>query len=72
VALQVANEHHRRMRLNRIYFGTSRQITHYTDLRLIADAILLGSLALLALYHLLAFSLHRRDREFLFFGFIAH
>jgi diguanylate cyclase (GGDEF)-like protein len=71
VALQVANEHHRRMRLNRIYFGTSRQITHYTDLRLIADAILLGSLALLALYHLLAFSLHRRDREFLFFAAIA-
>ncbi len=71
LVIQVANEHHRRMRLSRVYFGRAEQISHFTHLRLIFDAVLLGSLLLLALYHLLAFFLHRRDRALLHFAAIA-
>lgn len=71
LAIQVANEHHRRMRLNRVYIGEAPTIRRLTHLRLIRDAVLFGSLALLAAYHLVVFFLHQRDRAFLFFAGIA-
>lgn len=71
LAIQVANEHHRRMRLNRVYIGAAPTVRRLTHLRLIRDAVLFGSLALLAAYHLVVFFLHQRDRAFLFFAGIA-
>ncbi|NBF40768.1 MAG: diguanylate cyclase [Spirochaetes bacterium] len=71
IAIQVANSHHRRMRLNRVYLGAAPRVRHLTHTRMMRDALLLGSLALLAIYHLIVYFLHRRDRAFLFFAGIA-
>ncbi len=71
IAIQVANRHHRRMHLNRVYLGAAHRVRSLTHARMTRDALLLGSLALLALYHLVVFFLHRRDRAFLFFACIA-
>ena len=69
--IEVANHHHRRMRLNRVYLGSEAQIRQFTHRRMLRDAILSGSLLFLAAYHLLVFFLNRRDRAFAFFAAVA-
>jgi diguanylate cyclase (GGDEF)-like protein len=71
VTIQVANRHHRRMRLTRVYLGSAQQVRRMTHMRIIRDALLFGSLALLAVYHLVVFFLHQRDRAFLFFAGVS-
>jgi diguanylate cyclase (GGDEF)-like protein len=71
IAIQVANRHHRRMRLTRVYLGGATQIRRFTHGRMMRDGLLFGSLLLLAAYHLVVFFLHRRERAFLFFAGIA-
>lgn len=67
----IANEHHRRVRLTRLYFGPEEKIRQLTTGRIVKDAILFGSLLLLALYHLLLFLAWREESTFLHFGIIA-
>jgi diguanylate cyclase (GGDEF)-like protein len=67
----IANEHHRRVRLTRLYFGPEEKIRELSTRRLIKDSILFGSLLLLALYHLLLFIAWNRETAFLHLGIIA-
>ena len=71
ITVQVANFHHRRMRLNRVFLGPAHQIHRITHLRIIRDAVIFGSLLLLAAYHLLIYFLYRSDRAFLYLASIA-
>lgn len=71
IAIHVANRHHRRLVFKQAYFGSASQIRRATHLRVIRDAVLFGSLFLLAAYHLVVYFLHRRERAFLFFAGVA-
>lgn len=71
VVIQSANDHHRRVRLAPIEIGPGHLIDDKTIRSVIKDAILFGSLLLLAAYHLLLFSQNRRDGSILVFAAIA-
>jgi diguanylate cyclase (GGDEF)-like protein len=71
IVIQVANFHHRRMRLSPIQFGLAEAVQLSTNRNLIRDAIIFGSLILIALHHFLVHLSFRRDRSFLYFAAIA-
>ncbi|MEQ9365913.1 MAG: ATP-binding protein [Leptospirales bacterium] len=70
--LHVSNFHHRvgGMRFP-IYFGEARAVRDLEAGRLGFETFVLGSLIFMAVYHLLLFSVRRRDRAPLFFALLA-
>lgn len=71
IVIQVANYHHRRMRLNRIFFGSAEAVQSVTHKEVIKDSIFTGSLLLLSLFHFLLYLSYHHDRAFLHFSLIA-
>lgn len=70
--LQVANFHHRLggMRFP-IYFGKAQAVRNLEQNRLNFEAFVLGSLMFMAIYHLLLYSVRRRDRAPFYFAILA-
>ncbi len=71
IVIQAANYHHRRMRLSRIFFGSSELIQKTTQRAIIKNALLTGSLLLLSFFHFLLYLSYHRDKAFLYFSSIA-
>jgi diguanylate cyclase (GGDEF)-like protein len=71
IIIQTANFHHRRLRLSRIFFGSSELIQKITQRAIIKNAILTGSLLLLSFFHFLLYLSYHRDKAFLYFSIIA-
>ena len=69
LVMQVANFHHHRGGITKyIELGGSDALTIRTNLRIAAEMFVTASLLVIGLYHLLLFSLRRKDRATLFFG----
>ncbi|MEZ5537488.1 MAG: adenylate/guanylate cyclase domain-containing protein [Thiolinea sp.] len=69
LTLQIANFHHRKGGMwNSIVLGTEEQIRKEQRLRDHFDLFLLGSLLMMAFYHLGLYSLRSADRSTLYFG----
>lgn len=71
ISIAVANFHHRRMRLNRLYVGHAEEITRYSMNSVTRDGLILGSLLFLAFYHLAVFVLYPRETALGYFAGIA-
>ena len=70
--LQISNFHHRLGGPRfPIYFGTQAAVGRFESGRLGFESFVLGSLFFMALYHLLLYSVRRRDRAPLYFGLLA-
>ncbi len=69
--VQFANYHHRRVKLNDIYFGTAEQVQTDTYKGLVKDSVMIGSLLLIALYYLIIYFIQRRDKASLYFAIFA-
>ena len=66
---QVSNFHHRRGgSWEPIHLGEEKEIQKIREDRFCFDLILLGSIFIMALYHLCLFALRKTDRSFLYFG----
>ncbi|UTW69462.1 hypothetical protein KHA80_22235 [Anaerobacillus sp. HL2] len=70
IIVQIANFHHRRIRLGTIYLGTTNEIHMITNKVLIKDSILFGSLFLIAIYHFILFFFFRRKEKAFYLLFI--
>jgi diguanylate cyclase (GGDEF)-like protein len=71
IAIEVANFHHRRMRLNRLYVGRADEIARFSLNSVTRDALIFGSLLFLAFYHLVIFVLYPRETALGYFAVIA-
>lgn len=71
VIVHGANDHHRRVRLSSIEIAPGQLIANRTIRGVIKDAILFGSLLLLAVYHLVLFFQSRREGSAIVFAAIA-
>lgn len=71
IVIQVANFNHRRMCLLDISIGPQPVILRQTEMAIIREGIIFGSLLLLAMYHFLLYLIHRTDRTFLYFALVA-
>ncbi len=71
IVIQVANFHHRRVKLGMVYIGTADSIKQHTHINLIKDSIVIGCLLVIALYNAILYLLCRRDRAALWLSFIA-
>jgi len=69
IIFQVSNFHHRRGGLwEVIQLGEEEEIQKIREKRLSFDLFLLGSIFIMALYHLCIFTLRKKDRSFLYFS----
>jgi PAS domain S-box-containing protein len=69
VIFQISNFHHRRGGpWEPIRLGDEKEIQDIREERFCFDLILLGSIFIMALYHLCLFALRKTDRSFLYFG----
>ncbi len=71
IVINVANFYHRRLRLLDVWVGPLRQIQRMTQVRLIWQGVLFGSLLLLAVYHVILYAMHPSDRAILYFALIS-
>ncbi|HKK48601.1 MAG TPA: diguanylate cyclase [Alkalispirochaeta sp.] len=71
ITIHVANFHHRRMRLNRLYVGRADEIIAYSMISVTRDALILGSLLFLAFYHLAVFVMYRQETALGYLAAIA-
>ena len=70
VVIQYANFYHTRILFNMLYFGEFNAIERYTDMNIIKDSLLLGSLFLISLSQIFIFVIAKRGRNhtFLYLG----
>lgn len=68
IVIQVANFHHRRVKLNDFFFGTVMQVHNTTNTGIMKDSALLGSLLVIAAYYVILYFIQRRDRAALYFS----
>lgn len=71
ITIEVANFHHRRMRLNRLYVGRADEVARFSMISVTRDALIFGSLLFLAFYHLVIFVLYPRETALGYFAVIA-
>ena len=71
LVIQFSNFHHRRIRLTEIFLGASNQVQLYTQHAILRDAILLGSLILVAIYYGILFLIQRNEPANIYLSFIA-
>lgn len=71
IVLQYANFHHRRVRLNTLYFGKIDDIHRVTDLGIIRDSVLFGALFLMGIFIVVFFIFSRNNKSFLYLGTIS-
>ncbi|OEF97577.1 hypothetical protein BHF68_04400 [Desulfuribacillus alkaliarsenatis] len=71
IIVQVANYHHRRVKLNEVFFGTQEQIHTMTYREVIKSSIIFGSLMLIAVYYLILYFIQRRDKAALYIAVFA-
>lgn len=71
IIIQIANFHHRRIRLGTIYLGTTNEIHLITNKGLIKDSILFGSLFLIAIYHFILYFFRKKEKAFIYFSCIS-
>ncbi len=71
VVVQVSNFHHRRIKLNEVIFGTAEQIQRATNLKIIQEGIMFGSLMLIALYYLILYFIQKREAALIYLSLIA-
>ncbi|TVR93210.1 MAG: diguanylate cyclase [Spirochaetaceae bacterium] len=69
--IQFSNFHHRRIRLNEIFLGPARIVQSYTQHGILKDAILLGSLILVAVYYGILFLVQHNEPANIHLSFIA-
>lgn len=69
LVMQVANFHHKRGGITKyIELGGSDALTVRTNLKIAAETFITASLLVIGTYHLLLFSLRRKDKASLYFG----
>jgi signal transduction histidine kinase len=69
LVMQVANFHHKRGGITQyIELGGSEELTVRTNLKIAAEMFITASLLVIGVYHLLVFTLRRKDRATLYFG----
>jgi PAS domain S-box-containing protein len=72
ITFQISNFHHRRGGLwEVIQLGEEEEIQKIREKRLSFNLFLLGSIFIMALYHLCIFTLRKKDRSFLYFSIIC-
>ncbi len=71
LVIQFANFHHRRIRLNEVFLGPSHIVQSYTQHGILKDAILLGSLILVAVYYGILFLIQHNEPANLYLSCIA-
>lgn len=71
ILIQLANFHHRRVRLNEVYLGTASRIQHVTFLALLQDGMLLGSLIIVAVYFSILYAVRKNESANLYLALIA-
>lgn len=71
VIVQIANFHHRRIRLSEVLFGTSLQIMNTTYQNLIKESTIFGGLLLISIYCVILYFIQRRDTALIYLAFIA-
>jgi two-component system sensor histidine kinase ChiS len=72
IVLHVSNYHHRKGGVwDKIILGSERSIHDVREKRLTLDFFLIGSIFIMACYHLVLFAMRKRDVSFLYFGLIC-
>lgn len=72
VVIQVANFNQRKAGLvNKMYVGEPDAVFQYAQNKLLARAIIVVTLFIIGLYHLVFYLFRRKNKSFLFFGFVA-
>lgn len=71
IVVQIANFHHRRIRLNEVLFGTADQIQHNSYMNIIKESILIGSLLLVAVYCYVVYFIKKREPALLYLSLTA-
>ena len=72
IVIQIANFHHRRIRLNEILLGKAEQIKRFTNLGIIKESIIFGSLILIAIYYgILYYFIQKREKASLYLALIS-
>lgn len=71
IVVQVSNFHHRRIKLNEVKFGTADEIQRATNLKIIQEGIIFGSLLLIALYYLILYFIQKREAALIYLSLIA-
>jgi len=71
LVVQFSNFHHRRIRLNEVFLGPSHMVQSYTQRGVLKDAILLGSLILVAVYYGILFLIQHNEPANMYLSFIA-
>lgn len=71
IVVQIANFHHRRIRLNEVLFGTADQIQNNTYMNIIKESILIGSLLLVVVYCYVVYFIKKREPALLYLSLTA-
>jgi two-component system sensor histidine kinase ChiS len=72
IALHVSNYHHWKGGVrDKIILGSERSIHEMREKRLTLDFFLIGSIFIMACYHLVLFAMRKRDVSFLYFGLVC-
>lgn len=71
IIIQISNFHHRRIRLNEVIFGKADHIEKHTNMGIIKESFLFGSLVLIAFYYGVLYFIQKREKASLYLALIS-
>ncbi|TCT16066.1 diguanylate cyclase (GGDEF)-like protein [Natranaerovirga pectinivora] len=71
IVIQIANYHHRRIRLREIHFGPINKIIQYSSYNIIKEGIIFGSLLLITFYYFVLYFYQKREYSLITLALIS-